>query len=323
MSLVVRTEAAANIGIGHFMRCFAIAEQVRLEGKTVLFLTGDLPPQAQARLKSLGIAHRHTPYSPGSEEDRAFVLDNTKKQDVLLLDSYAFSADYYRQLYEQRFTVVMDDCAEVLPLHAHVVINAAMRAKEMGYQHIAPQAQLLLGPAYAPIRDEFRRYYASPLRPQVCITFGGSDPLNFTGIAALHLLALVPECDIRLIVGPLNEHLAALSALSAAQQQIKVYPCPANSAEVLYQAEMVITAAGGSLYEIAAMGLPALVLVTADNQAGALSACPYPALDARTSWPNDFALCCNKVLQHTQLGKDAQRLVDGNGCKRIVQAMPL
>ncbi|WP_140986530.1 UDP-2,4-diacetamido-2,4,6-trideoxy-beta-L-altropyranose hydrolase [Asticcacaulis tiandongensis] len=322
MALWVRTEASHGVGLGHFMRCYAIAEQARLDGDKVTFLTGDLPPQALERLRFAGIDHIYVPHDIGSPEDGQFVSRIAREGQAVLLDSYRFEAGYYARLYETHFVAVMDDAA-AMPLKAHVVINAALGARDMGYAAIAPEASLLLGPDFAQVRHEFRRAYPDPYRPHVCVTFGGSDPANLTAQAALALLEAVPDVDIRLIAGPAHAHVDDLRRLCAARPRIKLYLAPDNVAEVLYGADMVITAAGGSLYEIAAMGLPALVLVVVDNQAGALAACPYPALEARDQWPENFEKWVAAVIRNPDIGQTARIQVDGLGCQRILQALPV
>ncbi|MFT4089222.1 MAG: UDP-2,4-diacetamido-2,4,6-trideoxy-beta-L-altropyranose hydrolase [Asticcacaulis sp.] len=323
MALWVRTEASHGVGLGHFMRCFAIAEQARLDGDQVNFLTGDLPAQALERLRFAGIGHIHVPHPIGSHEDLEFVSRTVPKGQALLLDSYRFDGAYYAALYETHFVAVMDDAADIVPLRAHVVINAALGATAMGYAQVAPDATLLLGPAFAQVRHEFRRPYPDPFRPHICVSFGGSDPANLTGEAALYLLEIVPDVDIRLIAGPAHAHVDELRRLCQLRPRIKLYLAPDNVAEVLSGADMVVTAAGGSLYEVAAMGLPALVMVVVDNQVGALNACPYPALDARSVWPDDFESWVNAVIRNPDIGQMARQQVDGLGCQRILQAMPV
>jgi len=322
MALWVRTEASHGVGLGHFMRCYAIAEQARLDGDRVTFLTGELPPQALERLRFCGIDHIYAPYAAGSADDQGFVARLVPEGQAVLLDSYGFGADYYAALSDSHFVAVMDDMAAV-PISGHVVINASIGAAQMGYAALAPQARLLLGPVYAQVRHEFRRPYPDPFRPHVCVTFGGSDPANLTAQAAQALLEVVPEVDIRLIAGPAHAHVDALRRLCAAQPRLKLYLAPDNVAEVLYGADLVVTAAGGSVYEIAAMGLPALVLVVVDNQASALRACPYPALEARGGWPEAFGRWVGAVIRNPDIGQSARAQVDGQGCQRILQALPV
>ncbi|MDC7682756.1 UDP-2,4-diacetamido-2,4,6-trideoxy-beta-L-altropyranose hydrolase [Asticcacaulis sp. BYS171W] len=325
MRMWVRTEASTRIGLGHFMRCFAIAEEARHHEIEVVFLLNEAPDAAIARLQSIGAKWRWMETRIGSPENAAAIKTVVPKGDVLLLDSYAFDADSYDRLSADYYLAVMDDLAEVCPLKAHLIVNAAGSAVDLPYAEIAPDATLCLGPDYAQIRREFRRHYPAPRRPHICIMFGGSDPKGLTAICAEALLESAPAMDIRLIVGPANANVDALRQLCAKRAGLKLYLSPDNVAEVLTGAELVVTAAGGSVGEIAAMNLAALVMVVVDNQVAALKSSPFPVLDARKGWPTDFALTIEALMGDADMRREiaarAHGLIDGKGCERIIKAI--
>jgi len=100
---------------------------------------------------------------------------------------------------------------------------------------------------------------------------------------------------------------------------------PPSVAEALAGATLVVTAAGGTLGELAAMGLPALALVVVDNQAAAFDGCPYPVLDARAGPPEDLGQRVRDLLGDAEalrrIAAHAHAIVDGLGPKRILEAM--
>lgn len=325
MHLWVRTEASARIGMGHFMRCFAIAEEARLRGFPVTFLLNDASAAVKSRLARIGADCRRIEARIGSPEDAAAIRSIVPHGDWLLLDSYGFDAESYDRLYADYRLAVMDDLGEIRPLHAHLIVNASATASQLPYEEIAPEAKLCLGSDFAQIRQEFRRAYPLPRRGHICVMFGGSDPKGFTARCAQALLEISPPVDIRLIAGPAHTQVDDLRRLCAAHPALKLYLAPDNVAEVLSGATLVITAAGGSVGEIAAMSLPALVMVVVDNQAAALKASAYPVMDARKGWPDDFDITFDVLFSDPYLRRDvalrAHALVDGEGCARIVEAM--
>ncbi|MFT3998195.1 MAG: UDP-2,4-diacetamido-2,4,6-trideoxy-beta-L-altropyranose hydrolase [Asticcacaulis sp.] len=325
MQIWVRTEASARIGLGHFMRCFAIAEAARHSGFPVTFLLNDTADAIKSRLAQIGAGCLRLDTPIGSPEDAAALRAIVPRGEVILLDSYALGADFYADLYTDYRLAVMDDLAEVRPLQVHLVINAAVSASADLYAAITPGARLCLGPEYAAIRQEFRRFYPLPRRAHICVLFGGSDPKGFTAVCAEALLEAAPMHDIRLIVGPANRDVDALRTLCATHPALKLYLSPDNVAEVLSGASLVVTAAGGSVGEIAAMRLPALVMVVVDNQAASLTASPYPVMDARSGWPEGFNAEVEALLgdprARLNAAADAHTLVDGRGAERIVEAM--
>lgn len=321
MKLLIRTEASSTIGMGHFMRCFAIAESACERGWHVTFLLNEVSQALAARVASIGAEIQTIGVPLGRDAPEIMATEG----DWLLIDSYAMTEAYLTHL-SQRFRVaVIDDLASLERFDCDLVINPAQSAADMDYGRLAPKARHLLGAEYALIRSEFRRDYPSATTPFIAVMFGGSDPVNLTGECVQRIRSALPDISIRLIAGPANQQIDALRTMVEADPQLSLYVDPPSVAAVLAHAEMVVTAAGGTLGEVAAMRLPALALVVYDNQAAALKACPFPVIDARTGLPPDLGqrvrdLLVNKVALRGIAAK-AQALVDGRGAERILAAM--
>ncbi|MDI7776137.1 UDP-2,4-diacetamido-2,4,6-trideoxy-beta-L-altropyranose hydrolase [Asticcacaulis sp. EMRT-3] len=322
MRLFIRTQASSAIGMGHFMRCFAIAEAARAQGLAVTFLLDALEDGVRQRLSEIGADGVVIP-ALGSGEDlmRLSELGLTRR-DWLIVDSYAADEAYLAALSLLARLCVIDDLGLLAVYDADLLINPALAAPDMGYA-TKTRARCLLGAPYALIRREFREAVARP-DGVVTIMFGGSDPQNLSAACA-EILLHNDMFRVRIIAGPANAHIAGLRALAALHDRLEVVASPPSVAEALSDSALVITAAGGTVGELAAMGLPALVLVVYDNQAAALSACPYPVIDARTGLPTDLTLRVAALLAdpagRVQNGQKAHGLVDGLGPRRIMEAM--
>ncbi len=318
--LFIRTEASAQIGMGHFMRCFAIAEEARLQGWEVVFLLNEVGPDADRRLKKIGVTCVVVTTAIGSDE--GFDL---KTDDWLLIDSYKADADYISRLKKRSRVAVIDDLNALECFDCDLLINSAMAASESDYV-VKTKARLLLGAAYALIRGEFREARnAAGAAPFVSVMFGGSDPTQMTGRCSEILHKALPDMEIRLVVGPANVHTGEITSLQQRFDLIRIFRSPERVSDVLRGSALVITAAGGSVGEVAAMGLPALVLVAYDNQKAALEACPYPVIDVREGLPDELGGRVAQLLANTPLCREiaarAHGIVDGKGPSRIVEAM--
>jgi UDP-2,4-diacetamido-2,4,6-trideoxy-beta-L-altropyranose hydrolase len=318
MRLFIRTEASSAIGMGHVMRCFAIAEEARLQGLPVTFLLNALD-DVRERLEAIGADGVILP-PLGSGEDLVALSElGLTQRDGLVVDSYAADEAYIAALSLMTRVCVIDDLNLLPAFDCELIVNAAEAAQQMDYAR-KTRAKLLLGADYALIRQEFRT-----VKPRagevVTLMFGGSDPQNLSAQAARLILA--QGLRVRIIAGPANRHIAALQAM--ADDRLEVVVAPPSVAEALADSKLVVTAAGGSVGEVAAMGLPALVLVVYDNQAAALSACPYPVIDARQGLPDDLGARVKALLADpAALRANAERahtLVDGLGARRIIEAM--
>lgn len=321
--LFFRTEASAEIGMGHFMRCFAIAEEARGEGSEVTFLLNKVDDAVAPWLEQIGALGQVLPTAIGSDDDLASL--DTSRDDWLVIDSYKATAAYIAAASKRTCVAVLDDLNALSHYDCDLLINPAMSASAADYEG-KTSARLLLGADYALIREEFR----TPRRPAadqpfVVVMFGGSDPAGLTPTVATALHEALPGVIIRVIAGPANRQIAVLQDISDRLPRVQLYVSPPSVAQVLYGAALVLTAAGGSVGEVAAMELAALVLVVYDNQKAALQACPFPVIDARAGIPSDLpdrvkALMADPpALQEIAARAHAQ--VDGEGPVRILQAM--
>lgn len=318
MKLVIRTEASNTIGLGHFMRCFALAEAARERGLEVIFVVNAGAPVTE-RAEAIG-AHVVTAPSLGQDAD---VMDaQIAADDWVIVDTYAADAIYLSKLSARARLAVIDDLDVLDRFDCHVLINPTPAAPKASYA-AKSNATLLLGPDYALVRGEFRRPVATG--DVVTLTFGGSDPTGLTQKVAEQLHAGMPGVTIRAIAGPANRHIPELQALAQRLDRLQLLVSPPSMAEALSGSALVVTAAGGSVNELAALGLPALALVVYDNQAAWLEACPFPTIDARKGIPEGFAAEIADLMgdpaRRQTIARAAHGIVDGRGVFRVLDAL--
>lgn len=324
MKLFIRTEASAQIGMGHFMRCFAVAEEARRRDIPVTFLMRTDDAGVSARAVAIGAGVCVIPDALG-EDVAAIAASGITAEDWLIIDSYKISEAYLSGLHGLARLAVVDDLNACDAYDCDLLINAADAAFDMGYG-LKTRAGLLLGADYAMIRQEFLapRTLTDAART-IAVTFGGSDPAGLTVVVAERLRHAFADVHIRALAGPANMHVGLLRDTARDLGNIDVCVDPPSVAEALAGATLVVTAAGGSVGELAAMALPALVLVVYDNQAAFLHACPFPAIDVRKGLPDDLETRIGAMMNDVQGLKDnaarAHARVDGQGAQRIVAAM--
>lgn len=326
MRLFIRTEASPQIGMGHFMRCFAIAEAARGRGIEVTYLLNEMGEAVTARLAQISARGIAIDGALGGAADfMAMGALGLTRDDWLLIDSYAATEDYIALQKNAARVAVIDDLNALDRFDCDLLINPAQSARTIDYER-KTRARQLLGPDYALIRREFLN---SSVRGgtdgAITIMFGGSDPAQLSGRCAEAIHAALPGVEIRLVAGPANIHTARLAELAERLEGLRLFISPERVATVLAGSALVITAAGGSIGEVAAIGLPALVLVVYDNQAAVLKACPFPVVDARKGLPDDLgarvAELMNDPDRRSEIAQKAHAVVDGLGPERIVEAM--
>lgn len=274
--VLIRADAGHRVGMGHVARCRAIAEALIEEGARVLFVSVDPSAAALSTIAECGAEFRAGAGPAGSSADleRTLGIAAERGARFILLDGYHFDEAFRAGLRRSgAITIAMDDLADRKALHADLVINPAPRAADLPYGRIAPGARLLLGPTFAPLRREFREALRLPSPPllerrTILVSFGGSDPMGLTRPTTEALLATPPD-DVSILVligGGAVDGERTAEALSRLSPRIEAEIDARDVARLMTRAGLAISAAGGTAAELAAMAVPAVLVVVADNQ---------------------------------------------------------
>jgi spore coat polysaccharide biosynthesis predicted glycosyltransferase SpsG len=219
-----------------------------------------------------------------------------------------------------------------------VILDQNMTAQEEDYRRREPSARLLLGLKYALLRREFRSRLGwtrktSKLAQRVLVTLGGAAPEE--GVrTCLRALSRIsdPPLSARIILGPLFASAGSSleKEIAAASAHCQVLESASNMAELIAWADLGISAGGSTCWELAFMGLPALILTYSSNQEpiakglqteGAavwLGPGTFVGEDRLGAAIRDLACDDEGRLQMSQAGR---RLVDGLGAERVLSAL--
>jgi UDP-2,4-diacetamido-2,4,6-trideoxy-beta-L-altropyranose hydrolase len=289
-TVAFRVDADERIGLGHAMRCLALAEALRSRGAQTVFAVAALPHDAVAALRSRGhtvlsVAGsdrllRGEPYGElNATEQRADALATRNalsalgRIDWIVVDHYRLGLVWERLAagFAQRVAVI-DDHAQ----RAHdcdLLIDHNVSAAWAQYDELlAPRTVRLLGPRFALLRHEFARPAEAKLRPRatvarLLVSFGGFDPTGETE-KILRALALGPAASlgVDVVVGAAHPRLAAIRRLAASFSSVDVHVAVQRMDELIERADLCIGASGISVLERCAKGLPSLLIAVADNQ---------------------------------------------------------
>ncbi len=120
------------------------------------------------------------------------------------------------------------------------------------------------GPAYAILRSHFqdRRKELRDEARLVLLSFGGGDPQGLTLLAARALAPLADTLELVAVAGPAFAYRNEFEALAATlpRRVPLIHEAGGHIAELMLEADVVVCSGGMSVYEIAALGTPGLVL---------------------------------------------------------------
>lgn len=164
---------------------------------------------------------------------------------------------------------------------------------------------------------------------RVLLFFGGIDTRNFTGsaIAALQR-ARIPEIQVDVVIGAMHPARAAVEAMCK-KLAYRCHVQTSKMADLMLTADLAVGAGGVACWERAALGLPAIAVCAADNQALQLMDAAkagllyFPEIDATNSDAlarHISSLSENPTLR-ARISELAFSAVDGKGTLRILNVM--
>lgn len=274
--LLIRADASAAIGTGHVMRCFALAQAWQDSGGRAAFASVEMPEGLAARFSGEQIVLHHLDVAVASDADAMATVRLAHETGAtwVVVDGYRFNSGFLGVLRRQGLRILsIDDTAHLERYPVDLVLNQNLGANREHYRgKIAGDAELLLGPRYSLLRREFRADYPArrPLTGRsrrVLVTFGGSDPENCTQAVLERLARLSGPLEVLVLAGAANPHVPALRAFAARAP----FPCEVrvnveNVAALMAWADVAVTAGGSTVWELAAMRLPALIGAISEDQ---------------------------------------------------------
>lgn len=321
-SLLILTEAGANIGFGHYTRCTAIANRwaKKYSESPVKMLLHEVGGT------KLQVAHgQHFDWRANLPK----VLASTSSYDAVLVDSYLATESELARLREAfKLCAVIDDYQR-MAYPVHLVINPNVHGNKL--DTTAQTGQWIGGPKYIILREAFRKRVKNKVRTgelkRVAVTVGGSDYRSL--LRPLTKWMAQAGLEVKALCGN-AERAAAVQAAFGKNSGVEALGL--LDAKAMYNAfdwaDVVITAAGQTTHELASMGKPSIAFSIDHDQDNNLNFYHNAGflLDALHWDDADFQ---QKILAQLQtlrdesvqkkVGKAGKAAVDGKGVKRIVK----
>jgi UDP-2,4-diacetamido-2,4,6-trideoxy-beta-L-altropyranose hydrolase len=311
-SLCFVTEAGPAVGLGHLRRCLSLAEALRDAGIDCRFAVtgGDV---AESLIVASGFEHM-----PLAAIDAAEVARVTRDCDGAVVDSYRMTADVLSAAKSQ--VIAIDDLAD-RALPAQLVINSAIGADSLDYRRLT-DALLLLGPSFALLRRAFADDFARVTQPaigRILVTLGGGNQADTIRDVVRWCVSAARDAEIEVVAGP----FADSSELRDLAPRASLLRQPDMRAAML-RADLAVSAGGQTLFELAATGLPAIVLATAANQAANIAGFATAGTIRSVSDASTFAAAFGEMANpaaRAEMSRRGRAIVDGRGAQRAAGAI--
>jgi len=327
-----RCDGGSSIGFGHIFRCLALADQLREQfGFGVTF--------AMAKDKNVFVSVQKAGYKVDlidyeKEEESLDQLVKSINPDVLILDSLTEldnrAIDSWRE--EGLLVVTVDD-----PTNKRLSADLAFyppvpQVQEMNWDGFT--GELLSGWQWVILRQGFidcrnKRSSDQTGKPAVLVTMGGSDPKGLTLKAVEALEVLNQNLRVIILLGPGFTHKEQIEAkLECSQLQYRVYENHSEPGCLFATADLAVASFGVTAYELAATGVPSVLLGISEDHALSASVFESAGIGINLGFysgvkKKNIAEAVKKLLDDHRLRKkmseQALKLVDGRGAQRIAK----
>jgi UDP-2,4-diacetamido-2,4,6-trideoxy-beta-L-altropyranose hydrolase len=320
------------------MRCLALAEAWRDAGGSAVLVHREIPSILADRFV------RESVECIRSRSDRAAPEDASHLAGVaadlgatVVLDGYAFGAAYQRKLHHNvRTLLVVDDHGHAGEYHADIILDQNLGATADAYLRRPMDCRLLLGPSFALLRREFRRLDRKEPRVRrtaknILVSFGGSDRGGETAkvLRALRSMAGF-ELVVRVAVGAGDTNREELDRIADGVHWMRLEHAVEDMTDLMTWADIAVTSGGSICWELAFMGLPAILIAIADNQEpiarrldreGAAVNLGRSGQIGHVDVSTVLASMIGDSNQRRAMSRRGRALVDGRGATRVVRAL--
>lgn len=330
MHVVIRCDSSSTIGVGHVARMIAVAEALnRLDIQcTFLGSVGGiewLERELDSRWKWV---------ETGKSLSETLSILDTLTPDVLVIDSYSEELGLASSTRETGVKVVVVADSFTPQFDSDLVVVPAL--DELDPSSFGPQALFLAGLDYVLIRDSIKnlrslrtgvdvsRKLSSHL--EIWIVMGGTDAMKM-----IETLARQVNIKARAKIHFAPSNSSAITSGTGSNQSVSISYHKADRLLFgeLVNADLVVSAAGVSVFELLYLGLPIALIQVVDNQSHNyrtltdLNLC-VPLTDDKDMDTQEIWSRIDEIVGTRDLAGYSQRgceAVDGKGADRLARAI--
>ena len=329
--VIIRCDGAADIGLGHLVRCIALADELRDKHQCrVKFLVrrGDI---AVKMIRKAGHPMMQPPHS-GDRDDTwisRVILD--EQPAALVMDFRERLAPEIVWEWRRQGTLIvsiedLEDKRVACNLIFFPPIPQVDRLDWTGFT-----GELYTGWKWVLLRRQFAsitRGSKRNSRPHILVAMGGSDPAGMTLTAVKALAILDDAFDSTIVLGAAFCHDAALQRiLSSIRRPINVRRDVDDMASLMAGTDFAVASFCMTAYELAAAGVPGIFLCLTEDHAQSastfvragmgISLGVYDGIKTEEALREQISGLLRDPGQCLKMAGRCRQLVDGCGAERI------
>jgi len=328
---IFRVDAGPGIGLGHLSRCFVLAKALKRHGvQSIGFLTRTEHIVRSWVGKFFQVVRAN--YSEHEDQIWKDFLSNACVR-LVIIDSYKISLRTIEVLKKSLPGVILiDDLGKFSTYPVDGIINYNVHAKHIHYRSL-PNTQLFIGTRYALINPSLKRINPAKhleTRLRLYVSLGGSPSLQHAKkvMRALEQFKpLVKRLEVDIAGGLSHNHFLKIS--NKYSKYFRVIPFQ-RTKKVMPKCNMALSTMGVTNYELAYLGIPALLMVLAKHQVPVAQGMHAKGTARYIGWlrnlsadkiANELMSLASSRRRRMQMSRKGHALIDGFGDDRLAQAL--
>jgi UDP-2,4-diacetamido-2,4,6-trideoxy-beta-L-altropyranose hydrolase len=313
--VLIRVDGSAQIGLGHVVRCSALAQMLKDEFQ-IHFISKEIPESIIGDIISKGFEFTKI------ETEKTFFKLLTGKE-IVVLDNYFFDTAYQKRIKKILGCklVCIDDLHDK-EFYADLIINHAPGVKREDYQ-AQSYTQFALGLDYALLRPGFLEQAQKSRivnnKEILFICFGGSDFNNLTHRVLQIALEFKEFKKIIVVTGAAYTNIESLSLLVKTSSKVENHSNISGTKmlSLMAQSDVAIVPSSGILLEVISAGCYVISGMYIENQKYAFQMFKNQniIISAESFSEESIQGAIEKVLQTTV---QQTKKIDGNQKSRLV-----
>ena len=257
--IVLRVEGYREIGLGHIYRVITLAD--RMIDHDIFFVVSNKSQMGINKLKS----HFYPVIEFDGENLSEMEAIDSCKPNIVVNDMLSTSLSYIQGLKQRGYRVInFEDRGDGIQ-EADLVINAMYDStSEKKNNHI------LVGPDYVCLRDEFYSILPVEVKSSVkniLLLFGGTDPQDISQRTLKWLDKIEGDWTVTVIVGLGYKNINQLKKLAKTlKKEVQLIYDTSVVSKYLRKADIGITSAGRTVFELTTMGIPSIVMASSERE---------------------------------------------------------
>lgn len=332
--IVIRADGGTSIGMGHVIRCLALADMLK-DDFTIVFAIQAPAESVIKTIHSVTQTILHLPLTDDYNQDAENFTGFLEPTDIVILDGYHFKTAYQQAIKNKGCKLIAIDDLHNWQHVADLIINhaAGVNAEEYSAEKYT---KLCLGLDFVLLRNAFLKN-SSEIKKitsvrKVFISMGAADVNNLTQKFTEAVIQVKGIEEIHLMLGSINPNLASIDALIKNSKEVKItkhFEISAEElAELLKTCDLAICPASSISLECCAIGIGLISGYTADNQNAILQGLTNQNAiinlgDFNSIKKENLIIELKKAVENLALLNvllsNQRKLIDGNSPKRLLK----